>query len=155
MLKEHLTASLTLPISWSSSKEVEVGPIVQVIVTCDTALVVNAERAHEPQVQTFIEDLQHRLALAGGALSADPSGDGATSADSPPRSGAAAHVHDNTDLTANGDVQEVGPGGHEPPEALEVPRDEPHDSGAVLYPHYRVPLSALNIGRCLILAGYL
>jgi hypothetical protein len=60
------------------------GSAFQVIVTCDTALVVNAERASDPQVQNFIEDLQHRLAMAGGALSADPSGDCANSTESPP-----------------------------------------------------------------------
>lgn len=84
---------------------------MQVIVTCDTALVVNVERVHEPAVQSFIEDLQHRLSVAGGALSADPSGDGAASADSPPRSSAMARggepaMHENGmgSIHVNGDV---------------------------------------------------
>jgi hypothetical protein len=54
------------------------GAVVQVIITRDTTLVLNAERANEPLVKSFVEELQRRLSLYAAA-----------------RYGAAAAAHDN------------------------------------------------------------
>jgi hypothetical protein len=42
-----------------------------VIVTTDTTLVLNAERAHEPLVQTFVQDLQRRLTHCNDRIARD------------------------------------------------------------------------------------
>lgn len=44
---------------------------LQVIVTRDTTLVLNAERAHQPYIKSFIEDLQRRLSIYGVVYDAD------------------------------------------------------------------------------------
>ena len=84
-------------------------------------------------MQSFIEDLQHRLTVAGGALSADPSGDGAASADSPPRSSALAGTGDpgmpengigSSHVTGDGDVM------HGEPREVGVAPGEGHIMGA-------------------------